>query len=592
MSFEKRNITCGELRIEDEGKEVILNGWIDSRRDLGGLIFFDLRDRYGLTQLVIHPEKRADLADKAKDIRQEFVIWAKGIVMKRESPNPNMPTGLIEVEISDFGVINKAKLPPFEVEDDIETNEETRLKYRFIDLRRPVIQKNFIIRNKMYQVVHRYFAENNFIEIETPVLMKSTPEGARDFLVPSRINKNRFYALPQSPQVYKQLLMVSGFDRYMQIVKCFRDEDLRSDRQPEFTQVDLEMSFADREDIISLLEGFIKELWKEILDIDIDAPFKRMTYNEAMTRFGSDKPDLRFGMEIKTVSENLKSCGFKVFSGAIESNGEVALINAKGCAGYSRKQIDGLTEFAKKYGAKGLAWIKLVDGKVNSPIAKFLSDDELNSIITAAEAVDGDLILISSDSWTRTYTILGALRLEIARQTGIMDKIKSDFSFSWVVDFPLLEYDEESERYIAMHHPFTMPKTDDIELMENEPEKVRANAYDLVINGAEVGGGSIRIHDNEIQEKMFSLLGMSKEEAEDKFGFLLNALQYGAPPHGGLALGLDRLVMILSGIDNIRDVIAFPKTTSGLSLMDGCPSYVDTKQLEELSIALIKKEEE
>ncbi len=586
MSFKRRTDTCGNLRPENNGKQVTLNGWVQTVRDMGGLIFIDLRDRYGITQLVIEPETQPELAEKSKELKSEFVIWANGTVRMRENPNPRIPTGLIEVLLDDFEIINKAELPPFEIKDELDTNEELRLKYRFLDLRRPILQKYLITRHQVYNIVHKYFNEQNFIELETPVLMKSTPEGARDFLVPSRINKGRFYALPQSPQIFKQILMISGFDRYMQIVKCFRDEDLRSDRQPEFTQVDVEMSFIEREDIFELIEGLFKIIWKDVLGIDIQTPFLKMSYSEAMMRFGSDKPDLRFGMEIKTITEDMKSSGFKVFADTLEAGGEIALINAKSCSDYSRKKLDDLTEYAKKYGAKGLAWMKFTPEGVNSPIAKFLSEAEIEAIKNRAEAENGDLLLIISDSWTRCYTVLGALRLEIARQTGIMDSVKNNFSFHWVIDFPLLDFDAEENRYIAMHHPFTSPMDEDLPLLETKPESARAKAYDIVVNGAELGGGSIRIHKNEIQQKMFSLLGFTKEDAEMKFGYLLEALKYGAPPHGGVALGLDRIVMTLSGTENIRDVIAFPKTTSGLSLMDGSPSYVDEKQLNELGIKL------
>lgn len=592
MNFPRRTKNCGELRPENAGETVVLNGWISTVRDMGGLYFMDMRDRYGITQVVIEPETQAELAEKAKELKQEFVVWVKGSVRIRENPNPNIPTGLIEILLDEYGIINKAEIPPFEIIDDLDTNEETRLRYRFMDLRRPALQRNFLIRHKAYQIVHEYFNNNDFIEIETPYMMKSTPEGARDFLVPSRINKGKFYALPQSPQLYKQILMVSGFDRYMQIVKCFRDEDLRSDRQPEFTQIDVEMSFVGRDDIMAITEGFIVKLWKEILGKDIQGPFLRMTFNDAMTRFGSDKPDLRFGMEISTISDIVANCGFKVFSGAVESGGTVALINAKGCASeYSRKKIDSLTDFAKKYGAKGLAWMKLIDGTVNSPIAKFFSEEEINKILEAAGAEDGDLLLFGSDEWLKCYTVLGALRLEIAKQQDILDKVKDRLSFHWVVDFPLLEFDEELGRHIAMHHPFTSPLDEDLELLESDPTKARAKAYDLVINGAEVGGGSIRIHDKEIQKKMFGLLGMTEEDTDSKFGFLLDALKYGAPPHGGIAFGLDRLIMTLAGTENIRDVIAFPKTTSGLSLMDGAPTYIDETQLKDLGVEVIRKDE-
>lgn len=586
MSFNKRNVRCGDLRIEHVGKDVVLNGWISTVRNLGGLLFIDLRDRYGTVQLIIEPENQAELAAKAVELKQEYVISAQGTVRKRENPNPKMPTGLIEVLLSDYQILNKSELPPFEVSDDVEVSEETKLQYRYLDLRRPSLLHNFIVRNHLYQIAHKYFFDHDFIEIETPVLMKSTPEGARDFLVPSRINKGRFYALPQSPQIFKQILMVSGMDRYMQIVKCFRDEDLRADRQPEFTQIDLEMSFIEQEDIMTIAEGFIKKLWKEVLNYDTPDVFPKMTYNEAMTRFGSDKPDLRFDMEISTITELAKDCNFKVFKETAENGGVVALINAKGCAHYSRKNIDTLTEHAKRYGAKGLAYMKFIDGTINSPIAKFLNEDEIKTIKEAAKAEEGDLLLFASDKFTRCYTILGALRLEIARQTGIMDKIKSKFSFSWVTEFPLFEFDETEGRYVAMHHAFTSPFDEDVPMLDIDPGKVRAKAYDMVINGAEVGGGSIRIYDNNIQTKMFELMNFTQESIEAKFGYLIKALKFGAPPHGGMAFGLDRLVMTLCGTNNIRDVIAFPKTTSGISLMDGSPTFVEEDQLNELGIAL------
>jgi aspartyl-tRNA synthetase len=589
MIFPKRTKNCGELRKENVGKEVILNGWVARVRDLGGLTFIDMRDRYGITQVVIEPENRPELAERAKEIKSEFVLWIKGKVRLRSNPNKNIPTGLIEVLLDDYGILNKAMLPPFEIDDNIELQEDTRLKYRYLDLRRPSMQKNMMIRNKLYQGAHKYFFENDFIEIETPFFMKSTPEGARDFLVPSRIYKGRFYALPQSPQLYKQILMISGFDRYVQIVKCFRDEDFRADRQPEFTQIDLEMSFVDEDDIMSITEGFMKTLWKEVLDIEIETPFLRMTYKDAMEKYGSDKPDLRFGMELKNISDIVKNSEFKVFSGAVENGGVVAVLNAKGCAAdYSRKKLDELTEFAKKYGAKGLAWMKMQDGQINSPIAKFFNEEELNAIKEKTGLEEGDLLLFGSDKWTTCYTVLGALRLEIAKQTGIMEQVKDEFNFLWVVDFPLFEYDEELKRNVAMHHPFTSPNMEDIDLLDNDTGKARARAYDVVVNGAEIGGGSIRIHDNDVQQKMFKLLGLSEEEAKTKFGFLLDALKYGAPPHGGIALGLDRLVMILTKTDNIRNVIAFPKTTSGLSLMDGSPSTVDEEQLKELGLKITK----
>lgn len=589
MAFLKRNVNCGQLRTEDENNSVVLNGWASTVRDLGGLIFIDVRDRYGITQVVFEPENNSELAEKAKEIKSEFVIWISGKVRLRSNPNKNIPTGLIEVVANDFGIINRAELPPFPIEDGIETGEETKLKYRYLDLRRPELQKKFIIRNQLYQIVHKYYNDNNFLEVETPVLMKSTPEGARDFLVPSRINKGKFYALPQSPQIFKQILMISGFDRYMQIVKCFRDEDLRSDRQPEFTQVDVEMSFIDRDDILDMTEGLFRKIWKEVLGLEISNPIRRMSYETAMNMYGSDKPDLRFDMQINHLNDGLGNSEFKVFQDILSSGGLIASINVVGGATMSRKNLDELTEFAKKYGAKGLAWIKYTDGEINSPIAKFLSDQEKEFIKTTNNAKDGDLILISSDKKSRTLSILGALRLEIAKRIGLLDSVKDKFEFLWVIDFPLFEYDEESGRYYAMHHPFTSPMEEDLHLLDSNPDKVRAKAYDIVCNGAEIGGGSIRIHDGDVQRLMFDKLGLTESEIDEKFGFLIKALKYGAPPHGGIALGLDRIVMILSGTDNIRDVIAFPKTTSGLSLMDGSPSEVDLSQLNELGVDLLKK---
>lgn len=589
MSFLKRNVNCGKLRIEDSGKEVILNGWASTVRNLGGLIFIDIRDRYGITQVIFEPENNPELAEKAKEIKSEYVVWVKGIVRARTSPNHNIPTGLIEVLGNGFGIINRSELPVFPIEDNIDTNEELKLRYRYLDLRRQELQKNFIIRNHLYQIVHKYYYENDFIEVETPVLMKSTPEGARDFLVPSRINKGKFYALPQSPQIFKQILMISGFDRYMQIVKCFRDEDLRSDRQPEFTQIDVEMSFIERDDIINITEKLFVRIWKEILNIDLPEPFRRMSYAEAMAKYGSDKPDLRFGMEIKHLNSGLNDSQFKVFQDTLSSNGLIASINIKGAANFSRKNLDELTDFAKKYGAKGLVWMKFADGEITSPALKFLNEEEIKYIKEENHAEDGDLILISSDKYKRVLTILGALRLEAAKRTGIIESVKDKFEFLWVIDFPLFEFDEETNRYYAMHHPFTSPLEEDFHFLDSEPDKVRAKAYDIVCNGSEVGGGSIRIHNNEIQQKMFEKLGLGEKEIEDKFGYLIKALRFGAPPHGGIAMGVDRMVMILSGTDNIRDVIAFPKTTSGLSLMDGSPSAVDISQLHELGIDLHNK---
>lgn len=587
MSFVKRNVRCGKLNKHNVGEEVILNGWVSSNRNLGGLIFIDLRDRYGLVQLVIRPDEKPELAEKSKLIRSEFVISAVGIVQLRESPNPKIPTGEIEVVLSEINIISPSELPVFEIDDDTNANEELRLKYRYLDLRRPSLQKKLLVRNQLYQITHKFFYENDFVEIETPVLMKSTPEGARDFLVPSRIHKGNFYALPQSPQIYKQILMVSGFDRYMQIVKCFRDEDLRSDRQPEFTQIDCELSFVEQNDILEIFEQFFKQVWKAILNVDVQTPFPRMRYKEAMETYGSDKPDTRFGLKISILNDIFTTSEFKVFQDTLASDGIIGGIVVKNGAGYSRKQIDNFTEFVRKYGAKGLAYLKFGD-EISGSIAKFVNTDEIAKLTDKLNIEKNDILFIISDKWSRALTSLGALRLEIARQSGIIEQVKNQYNFLWVIDFPLFEYDEESQRYVAMHHPFTAPKAEDIELLDVNPGNARAIAHDIVLNGVEIGGGSIRIHDSNVQKKMFSLMGLSDEDAQDKFGFLLQALKFGAPPHGGIALGLDRIVMSLTGTENIRDVIAFPKTTSGMSLMDNAPSIVSQEQLKELGIALVK----
>ena len=588
MRFEQRTVTCGTLRPEHAGQQVVLNGWVNARRDYGGIIFLDLRDRDGVTQAVVDTSHRPELDEQIRDVRSEYVLWVKGAVRLRENPNPKIPTGLVEVLADEIGIINAADVTPFEIVDDLGTNEELRLTYRYLDLRRPVLQKNFLVRNKLYQITHRFFEEEGFVEIETPVLTKSTPEGARDFLVPSRINKGRFYALPQSPQLFKQLLMVSGFDKYMQIVKCFRDEDLRADRQPEFTQIDVEMSFITQDDILALTERFITKAWKEILNYEVAGPFLRMPFKTAMERYGSDKPDLRYGLELTNVTATAGATGFTVFSEAVASGNVVMALNAKGCGSFSRKQIDELGEHAKKYGAKGLPWLKVVGGEVSGSFIKTLTDEQRDLLLLELGAEDGDLLLFAPGEWERACIIAGSLRTEVARRTGVLESVAGTYSFHWITEFPLLEYSEEESRWIARHHPFTAPMTDDVPLLSNDPTHARAIAHDLVINGYEAAGGSIRIHTNDVQQTMFDLLGFAREDADAKFGFLLNALRFGAPPHGGIAFGFDRLVMLLCGTDNIRDVIAFPKTTSGLSLMDGCPSDVDTKQLGDLGIALTR----
>jgi aspartyl-tRNA synthetase len=592
MNFKRRTHTCGELRTKDVGKAVVLNGWVDRRRDLGGVIFIGLRDRYGITQVVFDSEQNESAHQIGKELRNEFVVSVEGTVRKKPDDQivSNMDTGEIDVVVESVAILNEAETPPFPIKDNVDAFDELKLKYRYLDLRRAPLQKNLMIRHRMYQVVRNYFDKNSFIEIETPVLMKSTPEGARDYLVPSRIHKGRFYALPQSPQTYKQLLMVSGFDKYFQIVKCFRDEDQRADRQPEFTQIDVEMSFVDTEDVFEAVEGLMKILFKQIWNKELKFPVARLTFDEAMVKYGSDKPDIRFALELITLNDVFKDSKFKVFKDAVSSNGIVTGIAAPGCAGYSRNQIDNLTAVVKKLGAKGLVWLKVKEDELDSPVAKFLNDDEKENLRKQFNANTGDLILILAGDRLDTLTQMGALRLEMANRLELVNE-ESEPKLLWVTDFPLLEWDEETKRFYAMHHPFTSPRMEDIELLDTDPGKVKARAYDLVLNGHEIAGGSIRIHDSELQSKMFNALGISKDEAERKFGFLMNAFKYGAPPHGGIAFGFDRMVMIFAGESSIRDTIAFPKTTSATSLMDESPSEVAEEQLKELHIRLRNEKE-
>lgn len=587
MLFNPRTHTCGELREKNIDEYVVLNGWVDTRRDLGGIIFIEMRDRYGITQVVFEPQFDVDAHELAKSLRSEFVISVEGIVRKRPegTENPNLPTGNIDVMVKKLVILNEAVTPPFPITDDTQASEDLRLKYRYLDLRRPSLQKNLLMRHRLYQIVRKYFDENNFVEIETPFLMKSTPEGARDFLVPSRLHKGKFYALPQSPQTYKQILMVSGFDRYFQIVRCFRDEDLRADRQPEFTQIDVEMSFVDTENIFQMMEGLMQKLFKEIWNIDLTLPLPRLSFDDAMETYGSDKPDLRFKLPMKTLNNVFQNTEFKVFQDQINKNGIITGMVAPDCGDYTRNQLDVLTDFVKKLGAGGLIWIRVKEEGLESPTVKFLSDDEQKNLIQLLEAKSGDLIFILTGPKLKTLSLMGQLRLEMARRLELI-KQNSEPKLLWVTDFPLFEWDDETKRFYAMHHPFTSPRIEDIEFMETDPHRVKARAYDLVLNGNEIAGGSIRIHNSELQSKMFKVLGISQEEAEHKFGFLMNAFKYGAPPHGGIAFGFDRLAMIFANENSIREVIAFPKTSSGISLMDDAPSTVDEEQLKELHIKI------
>ena len=588
----KRTHYCGDLRIENAGEEVILNGWVQKKRNLGGLVFVDLRDIRGISQIIFDADVSQDAFEKAEKLGSEYVIAVKGTVRERESKNPNMPTGDIEISATELRVLSKSQTPPIYIKDDDNVSEDKRLKYRYLDLRKPSMQKNLILRSKVAQIVRQYLTENNFLEIETPFLIKPSPEGARDYLVPSRVNPGKFYALPQSPQLFKQILMVSGMDRYFQIVKCFRDEDLRADRQPEFTQIDCEMSFVDENDVMTMMENMIGRIFKEVHDIDIELPLKRMTYKEAMDRFGSDKPDTRFAMELTDVSDLVKGCEFGVFSSAANGdNSSVRAINAKGGAeAFSKKGMKKLEEHAKTYKAKGLAWMKVTDAGIDSPIAKFFKEEEVKAILERMDASTGDLILFIADKNPVVYDALGQLRLEVARKMDLIDKSK--YNLLWVVEFPLFEKDEETGRMIAMHHPFTCPLDEDIDKLEQEDKTgLRAKAYDMVLNGYELGGGSVRISDEEVQEKMFRALGMSQETANDKFGYLLEAFKYGVPPHAGLAFGFDRLMMLLSGADNIREVIAFPKNQNAICPMTNAPGLPEDGQLEELSIKVDLEQE-
>ena len=588
----KRTCRCAELSAENVGQTVTVMGWVQKSRNKGGIVFVDLRDRSGIIQLIFEESNTgAEGFEKAAKLRSEFVVAVTGEVTKRSGAvNENLETGDIEVVAKDIRILSESETPPFPIEENSKTKDDLRLKYRYLDLRRPDLQRNLILRSQVATLTRQFLAEEGFLEIETPILNKSTPEGARDYLVPSRVHPGNFYALPQSPQLFKQLLMCSGYDRYFQIAKCFRDEDLRADRQPEFTQIDMELSFVDVDDVIDVNERLLQRMFK-LIDVDVQLPIQRMTWQEAMDRFGSDKPDTRFGMELQDVTEVVKNCGFGVFTGAIENGGSVRGINAKGQGSMPRKKIDKLVDFAKDFGAKGLAYVCInEDGSLKSSFAKFMTEEEMNGLVTAMAGEPGDLLLFAADKNKVVWDVLGNLRLELARQMDLLDK--NVYNFLWVTEFPLLEFNEDLGRYQAMHHPFTMPMEEDLEFLESDPGRVRAQAYDIVLNGTEIGGGSIRIHQNDIQERMFEALGFTKEAAYNQFGFLLNAFKYGVPPHAGLAYGLDRLVMLMAKEDSIRDVIAFPKVKDASCLMTEAPNLVDPTQLEELGIAVVKEEKD
>lgn len=580
----KRSHYCGTLNKSHVGQEVTVMGWVYRRRDHGGVIFVDLRDREGLVQVVLNPDMGDEFFQKAETVRNEFVLAVVGKVRPRPegSTNSNLKTGEIEIVAHELRILSTAKTTPFYITDDVDVDENIRLKYRYLDLRRPIMQKNLVLRHNTVKAIRDYFSDHGFLEIETPILTKSSPEGARDYLVPSRLKRGAFYALPQSPQLFKQLLMVAGYDRYFQVARCFRDEDLRADRQPEFTQLDAEMSFVEREDVLNIMEDMIAQVFKSALNMEIKTPFPRLSYQEAMDRFGVDKPDMRFGLELVDVSEEIKDSSFKVFAQVISQGGQVKGINAKGCGKFSRKDIDDLTKYVGIYGAKGLAYIIMTEDGIKSPIAKFFTEEQLNKIVSKMQGKSGDLLLFVADEPSVVAASLGHLRLELGKRLNLINE--EELNFLWVVDFPLFEYDKEEKRWTAMHHPFTSPVEEDIPLMESDPGKVRARAYDMILNGVEIGGGSIRIHRRYVQEKMFEALGLSTDEAQEKFGYLMDAFEYGVPPHGGIAFGIDRLVMLMAKRNTIRDVIAFPKTQSAVDLMSQAPSEVSAKQLKELNI--------